>query len=312
MRVNSFTPNLIKPKSNCNFKGDLKGHFSEIAPRLSYTEIPSIAFRSLLKVVPVKETMFPDSLAAIADEMYKVKLFSKIENKLVDTFIHFGEPDPLYYGIKPPNDKTLRLYEPSGLQIGEVSINPSDWMTREESEFAGGLPRAYTRLHYLDSSGKQEYAGIGSVLIQASIEKSLQTDAKGRIYVSAKNFHRDAQNDPFSFYNKMGLSIVNPRGESNDLSEYIGAGAEMLNITRSNFRALTLKTMGIDYSDYYTSPDKKMSAIYETVANHKQCRLDEIYLNFQEWMYLHDDAVQKIWLPKIEANPIFSESNRIK
>ena len=305
MRINRFNPSVIQTKCQKN-KTSQVSVSPAISPYLSMGDIPSVAFRGYLPNVSVERVVSPKILNQAREGQYSVKLFNKVKNSFVDAFITHGEPDEVSYGLNFSKVKTLNLYEDGGLKLGEVSISPV--CEKDGSENSENLLGNYVRLPILESRFSDQYAGVGSTLFGAAVEDILQTDAKGKVYVLAANF-KNEDNDPFVFYNKMGLSVVNPLGGFSELSEYIGAAAELLGVSRKVFRGLTQKIFGVDCSDYYISPDQKLLAIYETVAHHKSCRLDEIYLNFQENMYLHDDAVQKIWLPKIKTNPVFAQSN---
>lgn len=281
-----------------------------MAPALSYDKIPSSAFFSLTFGANIKRIKIPPNLSNLKNKLYQIEIFDKINNTKVPAILEIGDIQNML-GPKPDNVKMLTIYNRKGTELGKVSINTKDWQSKSESQFDEGLPIPYLRLHNLKSNNNKQYAGVGSTLIQAAVEKSRLCGAKGRIYVFALNFV-DYFNDPFVFYNKKGLSVVNTKGESPCLEDYIGIAAANLKMPIKEFGELTKKVSGVDYRDFYTSPDDKMLAIYKTYAKQNPCELNEIDLGLQEWMYLHDDKVKEIWKPIIKQNPIFCDNNRLR
>ena len=246
----------------------------------------------------------------IEGEIYKINLFDKNTEKRVDAFLNYEvAKDASGHAMIEKNK--LAVYDNCARKLGSVIINFDDWKTYESTEFLDGLPMPYLRLHMLKSLYREKYGSVGSHIFQACVEKSLKSESNGRIFLHANNFE-NFKNDPFIFYNKIGLSLVNPKGESPSAYNCINEAAKDLQISIKEFKALMVELKGPDSNDYSIHPNAKIFGIYEAVAHHKSRRLDEICLKFEEWMYLHDDAVHKIWVPKIEANPIFTESNRVK
>lgn len=52
-----------------------------------------------------------------------------------------------------------------------------------------------------------------------------------------------------------------------------------------------------------------MHAIYVKISKQKHKKINTIYLDIYEPMYLHSENVEKIWIPKIKKNQIFDNKN---
>lgn len=250
-----------------------------------------------------------NSLKRIPGEVYHISLFDKIKGQKVKALLGYSNSKFEFFGVDLPREKSLILYSEQGKKLGDVNINFGEWEFNAETDFQNGLPKPFVRLHLLKNDSLEQYKGVGSTLIQASIEKSLRTKAKGKIYVKAYN-SENMNNDPFVFYNKMGLSLKNPYGGDPDLSKYIDCASKQLNIDENQFKALMKNVVNSDIEGL--SSDEKVVAIYKTLAHQKQCRVDQVRMGLMDWMYLYEDKINGLWLPKIEANPLFSDSNRLK
>jgi len=286
MRINPFTQNLTnyKMKRQVNHLAGAPA----VCPHSSPSFMGSIkAFTSLPIKASVKNVSLPSLLQEMDAEIYGIMLFDKIRKQKVNAFLAYTANKSIKY---------LNVFDKNGEIIGSTNINFSDWKSND-------LPKNYLRLHDLESIGKEKYKGIGSTIIQAAVEQSLKTDAEGRIYVYAYNVS-SRRNDPFVFYNKMGLSLLDPDGHFGNLSEYIRETPPeaLLNLK---------KRLGSENIDSL-SPDEYMLNVYKAIAEFTGKRLDDISLDFAEYMYLHDDKVKKLWLPKINANQIFNERHRLK
>ena len=309
MRLNSLTPKNIFYKLNKIVCKPVKTYSQQIAPRLSLSEIPSAAFSGNLVTCNLDKVNLSKLLNKIDGEVYKIKLFDKNMKKHVDAFLSYEKPISTF-GSNPEFEKTLSVYDACAVKLGSVNLNFNDWKTSLESEFKEGLPKAYATLHMLESPENERYSGIGQHLVQACVEKSLNNGAQGRICLFADNVF-DEKNDPFVFYHKMGLSVLNPKNETPKADKYIKEAAERLGMSVRRLEKRISKQKDSSANDNSANPNNEILKIYETVASRKYCKINEFTLHFAEWMYLHDNAVQKAWLPKIEANPIFSESNRV-
>jgi len=283
MRINPFNQNLTTYKTKLQAMPLAAPCLTEQTTVIR----PSIPFTGGPLHVQVKNVSLPHLLQKMDAEIYGIMLFDKIKNQKVNAFLAYTANKSIKY---------LNVFDKNGEIIGSTNINFSDWKNN-------GLPKNYLRLHDLESIGKEKYKGIGSTIIQAAVEQSLKTDAEGRIYVYAYNVGINV-NDPFVFYNKMGLSLLDPDGHFGNLSEYTREtppGA-LLNLK---------KRLGSENIDSL-SPDEYMLNVYKAIAESTGKRLDDISLDFAEFMYLHDYKVKKLWLPKIQANPVFCESHRLK
>lgn len=308
MRINIFNANLINYKQNKKPYLGTQNHLDKYTPNVSYDKTPSIAFTGFIFNRSVEKIKLPKVLKNIKGEIYQIKLFDKTKKQEVNAFIGYERPTYVH-GTQPESEKALSLYNEEGNKIGGVNLNFTDWKFFSASTFKHGLPVGYTRLHHLKNISKEHYKKIGSILIQASVEKSLQTEAKGRLYLCANNFI-DSENDPFIFYNKMRLSIVNPYNEPPKVSPYLHIATEKLDLPGVRSLIELIKGKGKNFENL--SADEQILTIYETYSHNKPCEIDEINLEFNEFMYLHEDKVKDFWLPKIKENPIFSDNNRLK
>ena len=259
-------------------------------------KIPSQAFTGLLLNPSVEKLKLPILLKYVAGEIYSIKLFDKTKKIPVDGFLGYRDIRSTD-GISD-SDKLLSIYNAEGNSIGRVGL---DLLNMHE--------HTYTRLHYLESTDNN-IAGVGSKLIQAAVEKSLETPNAGKIYVIASNF-QNYENDPFIFYNKMGLSIIgnNENVDKNFVvHECLKNAADKLNLSKDDFVTKIKGPKSYDEMD----ADEQLVSFYETVAREMNCKTNAISLNLGDYMYLHDNKVNELWLPKIKSNPIFNESNRLK
>lgn len=287
MKVTNFSPNFVsynaKQQSKTLTANPSACQVSATIP--SKCAIP--AFTGLPPQLPIKKSILPEALQKVSGEIFGVNIIDKLKKETVKCFLRFTN-----YGPGLGEGKALMIYSPEGKMIGSVGLDFSEW------EKIARLPKNHTRLQYLRSDKKDQYAGVGSTLIQAAIEQSLKTEAKGRIYVHARNINgteAGKKNDPFMFYNKMGLSVVDPNGKVPNLNEYLR------NLSPSEAAGLAK-----------LSPDQQLVELYKTLAANRRCKTDAIHLDFAEMMFLPDDKVQSFWLPKIQSNPIFSDANRLK
>lgn len=277
-----------------------------------YTNINNtnnISFTGLIPHPP-KRINLSKILREARGEIYRIKLFNKAERSEANAFLTFEDiaKDELL-GANLQDEKALKIYSEKGEILGFVNINSTDWQTASQTKFDDGLSIPFLRLHDLEAQGNKKYAGIGSNLIQAAVEKSIQYGQGGRIYVEATNPDFYVKNDPFIFYNKMGLSLLHPDGQKPDLTPYMRKAVSSYDRDMNN--GLLERIERLEYEDNL-SVDEKCRAIYEAIATSTGQDLDKIYLNFYDWMYLYDTKVHNIWEPRIRENPLFSESKRIK
>ena len=307
MRINSLNPNSTKYQTNKNVKNIANTSSPSIAPRLSLNEIPTVAFCGIPIKNSISKVELPEVFEGFEGELYKIKLFDKIKKKSADAFISFHK------NWSDSGEDYLCVFDKAGEPIGDLSLNYTDWKTRKVGSFVNGLPRPYVSLSWIQSFENENYRGIGTTLMQAAVEKSLKTDAKGKIYAYAWNFK--GQNDSFCFYNKMAMTTVEPGAENTkiaDMDTYLrraSVGLGMPANTLEPIKNSIEKFKGKPFDSM--SEDEKILSIYETYAHNKPCHTADIHLNFAEFMYLHDDELQKVWLPKIEASPIFTQKNRV-
>jgi len=283
MRINPFYQNLTTYKT----KRQAMPLAASCLTAQTTVIRPSIPFTGGPLHVHVKNVVLPSLLKKVDGEIYAIKLFDKIKNKKIYAFLTVTADDTINY---------INVHGENAEIIGSTQMDFSCWKDHD-------LPKNYLRLHHLENFRKKRYAGVGSTIIQAAVEQSLKTEAEGRIYVFAYNVS-PRTNDPFVFYNKMGLSVVSPDNKVRDLSHYL----ERIPTEACSFLEKRLQGKNIET----LSPDEYMLNVYKAVADSTGRKLDEIRLNFTEHMYLHDDKVKDLWLPKIKANPIFSAQNRIK
>lgn len=285
MRINPYSSKLNIYRQSVN-QGSAKSYASFQRPYAC----GSVAYKGLaIDVTPAKKIISKINVEP-KDEIYKINLFDKLNGEFVETLFNCT---PAKY---IQNGKDLSILDKEGKFLGGVSINLS------QEPDTNCYWKDYIRLHNLQSKSKNRYKGIGSTLIQAAVEQSMNTSSKGRIYVFACNTF-DLKNDPFIFYNKMGLSVKNLMMEPVDLSPYLDdlTGSEQIQLKKE------LGSRNPEDLD----PDEFLLSIYKAVAAAGKKKLDEVRIKLAEFMWLHDNKVKEIWAPKIKANPIFNEENRL-
>ena len=281
MKIHSFTPNITNYKSKQQIKSFTQNPTDcpvfATQKTQTFTGIPSQANHLL-----AARTVLPVQLWSKSGEFYGVNIFKTLGKLEMPSFLRYTD----YQNGLP--GKALMLYDSSAKMIGSADLNFSKWQSCENS------PGAYTFIDFLNNHDRQNISGVGSKLIQATIEQSLQTEAKGRVFLDARNI-TDRTGDSFIFYNKMGFTLVNPQGKGPDLRRY--------------YKQLPSKDIA---EIQHLSPDEQMLAIYKKVSERRKCKPEDVCIDFAEKMYLHGDKVENLWLPKIQANPVFNESNKLK
>lgn len=296
MQVDRFTPSLVNYNKN---KLQCAALSNSVNRDYKYFSGQKTAFCGLDLLTSKAE--IPRMLKNYAGEIFGTKIKIKGTEELVDAFIAYV---PINREIF--NSQTIHIFDREGLALGNIKMTyppKSIDLTATSAD--------YMKLFMIKSFNNKRYSGPGSRLIQSTVEKSMEVPStKGRLCLLASNPDINAKNDPFVFYHSNGFSIVRPDGTAPDLTGYINSASEQLGLFSTQFIAKIEKLKEQKFESL--SPDKKMLAIYETLASEKKCNLNEVALGFSENMYLHDDAVQKIWLPKIEERAIFSLKNKIK
>lgn len=283
MRINNVTPILANYKAKQQVKSFTQSPTSCPALMPAAKRLPLPTFTGLPFQTAVRKTILPEILQRASGEIHEIELLDKLKNEKIRGFLRYSD-----YPKGLGDGKALMVYNPEGKMIGSVGLDFSEWKK------AIPLKENHVRLQFLANNARDTYAGIGSTIVQAAIEQSLKTDAKGRIYVFAKNI-TDSNSDPFVFYKKMGLSVVDPHGNAPDLNKYLRSlpTTDMVGLTK-----LPL--------------DEQLLVLYKKLAAHIGRKIDQIHLDFSEFMFLHDSKVKDFWLPKIQANPIFGESSKLK
>lgn len=299
MRINSFNPNLINYKPMGKSIAENKVCNAKPTPYIPYKQIPSVAFMGIPIKNAIERIKLPWGLERLQGEIYSICIFNKNENKKITAFLNYD-----------CELNKLAIFDQSAYKIGNLNLVPDKWC--KKTIYNNPLPFAYTSAESIFAKNKS-YANIGTNLMQAAVEKSLEFGAEGRLYVFAWN--KNGDNDPFVFYNKMGLSLINPYNNPPKLSRYIERVKFQNQLSNFNFMKLIKNLKGKLFDDL--APDEQMFSLYEVMAHQRKItnkpnELNEISLNFSEFMYLHNDNVQEIWLPKIKEAPIFSPNNRIK
>lgn len=311
MQISAIAPkvSIYPKKQDGQTSQSPKVGVSNSLPCLSYDKIPSLAFTGHIPNLKTGASELSTLLKRIPGEVYHIEVLDKAKGQKVKALLGFSTSK--FELIEPgmPKEKSLMIYSEQGKILGDVNLNFYHWHTEHESPFKGGLPKPFVRLHLLKNNAAEQYGGIGGNLIQASVEQSLKTKSKGRIYVNAFNAET-IKNDPLVFYNKMGLTLESPYGGDVDIAKYIARASKQLNVDEEQFNALMKNVVRTDIKNL--TNDEKAVAVYKTVAHHNQCRPDEVRLGVGDWMYLNDDAVKNVWVPKIKTDPIFSDSNRLK
>lgn len=298
MRINSFNQNLI-PSYNRNYNA--KPIIKDFADNYTFchnpNKAPAINFTGLSTDKIVKKLNLPAFLQELKGEVYKITLFDKTKRENVEAFLQYADSKDA------KSSKKIMIYDKKTDIIGSVGLDFSEWKEKNTN-----LPKNYVRLHMLENNNRKKYSGVGSAIIQAAVEKSLKTDAKGRIYVYSYNLNTDEQckkNDPFIFYNKMGFSLVKPWSKAKIILSRYTNNLSTIETTQLEKRVGTKNLPKVP-------PDELILATYETAASCRGCKAEEVYFDFAESMYLHDDKVESLWIPRIKANPIFTKSNKIK
>lgn len=299
MKIYTYTTNLYNTKISAENSKNNRMTYPEQNPTpfQDYSNIPATAFKGHLLVKPqLQKIELPAALKNLEGSIYKVRLFDKTKGNKVPVFLRYSNFKNAETFQEVKDYKQLTIYSKSGEEIGSVNLDFSEWQSTTH------LPNNHIRMHDLKNNKKAQYAGIGKTLVQAAVEQSLKKGGKGRIYVHACNIY-NKDNDPFIFYNKMGLSVIDPRNNYGEITRYL----KMLSEEETANLAKKLEGKNLET----ISPDEHMLAVYEAIAESRGCGLDEIYLNFSENMFLPDKHVKKIWIPKIKANPIFNPKNKI-
>lgn len=304
MKINRLNINPIKYNSYNNKDNTVKNvSYANISTHCA-AQTPSCSFMGSFCHSLTKEMRLPNWANNTKNEWYKIKIFNKIEQKPVDALLRYN------LDAKPINDAELIIYNKDELIIGDVGLDFKNWI-------GNYLSFPYLRLHDLGNGGRSTYSRIGDKLIQAAVEISSKSEAKGRVFVCARN-DLDNKNDPFVFYHKKGFSVADSIRKEN-LSAYFERALKLINSgqTQQSKRLTTAGLIkkieeleGVDFGTL--NQDKKLFGLYKAIAEFKQCKLDEIRLDFGEYMYLCDDKVKEIWIPRIKENPILTAKNRIK
>ena len=224
----------------------------------------------------------------------------------------------------------IKIFDTAKKPIGSMELSSSHWRNTENT----GTPHLH--IGALDNLARAQYSGIGSKLIQTAVEISKALDAKGRLFLYAYTPKVSAP-DPFLFYRKMGLSTTfEPSTFSMvNTNSYIKEAQKQTLCSEPLFIKLLEKISGIKF--YKMSADEKLESTYkavETIKNklnvgqankkiveHTTTKLlnqDKLTppnktsarLGFGEWMYLNDNAVDKIWSDKISQAPILKAGSR--
>lgn len=295
MRIYNLNPISVNCKRNSKTELSRKKFVDSNLYRTSsfvHREMPLIHFGLFQAQNSFTKTILPDILRKTNDEIYIIKLFNKAKQE-VQAFLRYSP-------VKDWEDcNYLAVYDHKGEILGDVHLSFTSW------DKSMHLPTNHVRLFELQSYQNDQYSKIGSTLIQAAIEQSLKAGAEGRIYVCSSNIF-DRKNDPFIFYNKMGLTIESPYYKSKTFSPL-----KYLQHLKTGEKEIMIKKA--ESPDFQKLPiDGQILDIYKTIAALRGRRLDEISLDFFEYMFLHEDKVRGFWLPKIQANSIFSPSTRLQ
>lgn len=294
MKINSFTPNLIKAKAKQQVKSFTDNPANCRAFSQLPNNIPSYAFMGLPFQTTTKRTVLPEILKKLTGEVYEIKLFDKLDKtkqKTISALLRFTD----LVGYK--NYKEIMVHDTAGEILATAHFDTAEWKQVN-------LTENYARLCSLRSYKRDKYSGAGTALIQATVEKSLASEAKGRIFLSAGK--SVDLNDPFVFYYNMGFSVKGQIDNPPLLSKY------MKELSEKEVEHLTKTLQSKNKNLENMSIDEQIFTLYEAAASYRGRKLDEISLSFYDYMYLHNEKVQNFWLPKINANPIFGENNRLK
>lgn len=284
MKVNSFNQTLITTHSqNCRKKTCSSNFNSSHA--CFYNNSDKTSFAGLFSTDAVRQSFYK-MIINPKEELYSINLLDKKANKLFKARLKYISGDN-------KDSCNLEILSEANKRLGSVNLDSNDWAIQN-------FPKNYLRLHTLLNESRATYGKVGSTLIQAAVEKSLETNANGRLFVNAYNMF-DTLNDPFVFYNKMGLSVINPFSKSIDINKY-----------KQLLKKDDLKLLDEKFGQSQENIDEYLLEIYKAKAKEYKCNPDGVFLCFGESMYLHDNNVEKLWIPIIKTSPIFSYKNRIK
>lgn len=295
MRINGTLQNKIEPNKNNSSRGI---SYAQNLPNetniLKMQEIPSFAFKGSVICLAKNELLSrvkpPQALDKLPGELFATQLFNKYKNKMEDVFLNLCDDS---YNKQ---NKVLSIFGENNKLIGDVTLDYSD----------KALGKTYLRLSNLQNHAKYCYQGVGSTLIQAAVEKSLlDKQFNGKLCLFAHNCMTAKYGDPFPFYNKMGFSIDERAGGFPSVSPY-----DPIIKTAKSMDLLHLFKEPMSPTGYAMTDDN-LRLLYEKFAEKNELPKDTVNLNFSDHMYLHDDKVKTLWLPKIKENRIFKESNRI-
>lgn len=297
--LNSTLINYDKNKANISAKNstvDFTANSLNPTSQLSYDKIPlsSLTVFKGLPVIPATAKIaLPKALERLDGEMYSITLLDRAKQK-VQAFLNYKNYKEGTYDYKE-----LGIYDEMKTLLGKVYVDFSEWHSQNIS-----LPRNHVRLHDLETHKKDQYTRVGSTIFQAAVEKSLETEAKGRLYLYGYNPY-SSNNDPFVFYRKMGMTIKDPREPQPEVSKYLYDAEKRCTAEE----AAHLRKI---FDDETVSPDDKILAIYHAISASSGLDLDKIRMGVGEYMFLPDEKVESFWLPKIQAKPIFNPANRLK
>lgn len=275
MKINNFSPKLNLYKTRAENK---KSYLSQT----SFVNFHSVSFKGSLAKASVEKVNFWSILKRNKYERYKIWLFNKIKGEKTEAILHCIDSKTYKDG------KNLIISDNENNMLGSVILNLSRKGEREK------LPKGYARLHLLTNGKREQYSGVGTTLIQASVEKSLSTDSDGKFGVYACSL--DDETEPFIFYKKMGLSLLRPGLAKIDLSNYLAKLSEQ--------QRIQLKTNLASRKINDLPPDELMSEIYRAVQD---CNT----ANTTPYMWLNEVKVDDIWRPRIKLNPIFCKANKL-
>lgn len=286
-----------------------KQALSEITPlatavKESFSQIPAVAYRANYMPVEKQKCLMPRLVGQVEGEIYQTKLYDKDNEKIINAYIskNASNPNKTYYN----------MFSDEGKLVGEMQLSHTKWNDPCETAYKTGLPKPYSLVVTLENK-QGKYAGVGTKLMQAAVEDSLKTESSGRLFLMAVNI-QNSINDPFIFYRKMGLSTVGPDKLSADPEKYLKYYFNNPSKTIEEIKEFN----GVDFSNPRLSSDVKIQSLYEFAAAEKskdtcsRVGSDKIYFGFNEWMYLHDDMVEKLWLPVLDSRPLLSDANRLR
>lgn len=290
--INSYDANNITYSKRKN----KNGLNSISVQKLNKTDtIKRVSFGHLFATNKNIEVNFlPTALKKIKNQIYRIHIFDKIENKPVEALLQYkylqDEETPL--NIYSKNDASI---------IGTAKIDFKRW-------FIKGFDEPCVYLTALQNHNPDKYKGIGSTLIQAAIELSLKPGSKGDVFLLANNkFNK--KNDPFIFYYRQGFTTIHPLQEELSIKKYLKRTQEILNINSESLIEKLEKTIGKPFNEM--DSDEQIISIYKTISKEKNIDIDKIFFNFRDYMFLDKHNFQKIWTSKIEKHPILCNENKL-